>query len=39
MYLDRAELDSLCGATYYYTLNYLKMGLAGILEMTRASSK
>lgn len=37
--LGRAKLDNLCSATYSYTVNYLKMGIAGMPRMTRASSK
>lgn len=37
--LDGAELDSGCGAAYYFTLNYLEVGIPSTPKMTRASSK
>lgn len=37
--LDGAELDSGRGAAYYFTLNYLEVGITGTPKMTRASSK
>lgn len=37
--LDGAELDSGRGAAYYFTLNYLEVGIPSTPKMTRASSK